>query len=112
MRQTRTEEFEAKSEECQLRKHQYTMTFFDCNHLAHVIVIALFYFAFESNLQVQAPGGLYSQGRFNGGFFCVTSLGGFYLQELIFGILRHIQLIALSNVLTTGAMWLPFVLEH
>ena len=39
MRQTRTEEFEAKSEECQLRKHQYTMTLFDCNHLAHVIVI-------------------------------------------------------------------------
>ena len=24
------------------------------------------------------PGGLYLEGRFNGGFFCVTSLGGLY----------------------------------
>ena len=26
------------------------------------------------------PGGLYSEGRFNGGFFCVTILGGLYLE--------------------------------
>ena len=46
-------------------------------------VFALFYFVFEGNVQVQAPGGgggLYLEGRFNGGFFCVTSFGG-----LIFG---------------------------
>ena len=31
------------------------------------------------------------EGRFNGGFF-VTSLGGLYLEGLIFGILRCIRL--------------------
>ena len=28
--------------------------------------------------QVQAPGGIYLEGRFNGGFFFVTGLGGLY----------------------------------
>ena len=33
-------------------------------------VFALFYFVFEGSFQVQAPwGGLYLEGRFNGGFF-------------------------------------------
>ena len=31
------------------------------------------------------PGGLYLEGLFNGGFFCVTSLGCLYLQRLIQG---------------------------
>ena len=31
-------------------------------------VFALIYFVFEGNFQVQAPGGLYLEGRFNGGF--------------------------------------------
>ena len=26
------------------------------------------------------PGDLYLEGGFNGGFFCVTGLGGFYLE--------------------------------
>ena len=52
--------------------------------MAHVIVLwkmysfALFYFEFEGNFRVQAPGGLYLEGRFIGGIFlcvCVTSLG-------------------------------------
>ena len=30
-------------------------------------------------------GGLYLKGRFNGGYFCVTSLGGLYLEGLIHG---------------------------
>ena len=30
---------------------------------------ALFYFVFEGDFQVQVPGGLYLEGRFNGGFF-------------------------------------------
>ena len=34
-------------------------------------VFALFYFEFEGNLQVQAPGGLYLEGWFNGGFFAL-----------------------------------------
>ena len=28
-------------------------------------------------------------GGFNAGFFCVTSLGGLFLEGLIFGILRY-----------------------
>ena len=35
--------------------------------------------------QVQAPGGLYLEGRFNAGFFCGTSLGGLYLEGHIHG---------------------------
>ena len=30
--------------------------------------------------QVQTPGGLYLEGRFNGGFFCVKSLGGLFSE--------------------------------
>ena len=47
-------------------------------------VFALFYFVFEGNFQVQGPGvggggGLYLEGRFNGGFFALQIWG------LIFG---------------------------
>ena len=45
----------------------------------------MFYFEFEGNFRVQAPGGLYLEGRFIGGYFCVTSLGGLYLEGLIHG---------------------------
>ena len=44
--------------------------------------------------QVQAPGGLYLEGRFNGRFFALPVWGGlyiwrgFYMEGLIFGILR------------------------
>ena len=43
--------------------------------------------------QVQAPGGLYLEGRFNGGFFALPVWGayiwtGLYMKGLIFGILR------------------------
>ena len=66
----------------ELRKQQYTVTPFDCNLLAHVIVLRpmqnlcvivqfLFYFEFEGNFQVQAPGGLYFEGLFNRGFFAL-----------------------------------------
>ena len=52
-------------------------------------IFALFYFVFEGKFQVQAApggrGGLYSEGGFNGGFFCVTILGGLYLGGLIHG---------------------------
>ena len=56
-------------------------------------VFALFYFVFEDNFQVQAPGGLYLEGRFNGGFFALRILGayiwrGLYMEGLIFRILR------------------------
>ena len=56
-------------------------------------VFALFYFVFEGNFQVEAPGGLYLEGRFNGGFIALRVLGayiwrGLYMEGLIFGILR------------------------
>ena len=38
-------------------------------------VFALSYFVFESNFQVQAPGGLYLKGRFNGGIFVLRVWG-------------------------------------
>ena len=57
-------------------------------------VFALSYFVFEGNFQVQAPrppsrggGGAYiRRGNLMEGF-CVTSLGGLYMEGLIFGIL-------------------------
>ena len=50
-------------------------------------VFALYYFVFEGNFQVQDPRGLILilEGPFNGCFFCVTSLGGLYLEELRHG---------------------------
>ena len=52
-------------------------------------VVALFYFVFEGNFPIISPrGGLYLEGRFNGGYFYVTGLGDLYLEGLTFGILR------------------------
>ena len=47
--------------------------------MCYCTVFALFYFEFEGNFQVQAPGCLYSEGRFNIGFFALRVCG------LIFG---------------------------
>ena len=57
-------------------------------------VFALFYFVFGAIFQVEAPGGLYLEGRFNGGFFALPVWGayiwrGLYMEGLIFGILRY-----------------------
>ena len=49
-------------------------------------VIALLYFVFEGNFQVQAPGGLYSEERFNGGFLALRGLGGLYFEALLHGV--------------------------
>ena len=38
-------------------------------------VFALFYFVFGGNFQVKAPGGLYLEGQFNGGFFVLCVRG-------------------------------------
>ena len=68
-------------------------------------VFALFYFIFQGNFQVQAPGkggggggkgGLDLEGRFNGGFFALRVLGaynwrGLYMGGLISGILRYLN---------------------
>ena len=54
-------------------------------------VFALFYFVLEGNFRVQSPGGGGGGCIWTGyltGVFWVTSLGGLYLEALIFGILR------------------------
>ena len=43
--------------------------------MCYYTVFALFYFEFEGNFQVQAPGGLYLEERFNGGFFALRVWG-------------------------------------
>ena len=50
------------------------------------IVFGLFTLYLKAISKYNPPGGLYLEGRFKGGFFCVTSLGGFYLEGLIFRI--------------------------
>ena len=57
-------------------------------------VFALFYFVFEGSFPSTSPGGLYLEGRFNGGFFALPVWGayiwrGLYMEVLIFGILRY-----------------------
>ena len=57
------------------------------NRLGQLVVrrkFTIFAFVFEGKFQVQGPpGGLYLEERFNGGVFCVTGLGGLYLERLI-----------------------------
>ena len=48
-------------------------------------VFALFYFVFEGNFQVQAPGGLIFGGAISQKVFDVTGLGGLNLEGLIHG---------------------------
>ena len=48
-------------------------------------VFAVFYFVFEGNFQVQAPGGLIFGGGIERRVFCVRSLGGLYLEGLMHG---------------------------
>ena len=60
------------------------------------IVFALFYFVFGGNFPSTSPrGGLYLEGRFNGGFFALRVCGayswrGLYMEGLIFGILWYL----------------------
>ena len=70
-------------------------------------VFALFYFVFEGNFPSRSPGGgLYLEGRFNGGFFALPVWGaymwrGLYMEGLIFGISRFTrQLEILVTALT------------
>ena len=49
-------------------------------------IFALFYFVIWGQFsKYKPPEGLYLEGRFNRGFFCVTGLGGLYLEGLIHG---------------------------
>ena len=88
------EEIQAISE---LRKQlqQYAVKLFDCNHLAHVIVLwqmqkftcfftvfALLYFEFEGNFQVQASRGLYLEGPFKEVFLRCEFWGAYIWRSL------------------------------
>ena len=60
------------------------------------------------------PGGLYSEGRFNGGFFALEILGGLYLEGfihggLILGILRYLDAV---TVIEKQANRVKFPLPH
>ena len=47
-------------------------------------IFDLFYFVFEGKFQVQAPpGGLYSEGRFNGGTFALRFWGAYIWRGLV-----------------------------
>ena len=55
--------------------------------------------------QVQASGGLYLEGRFNGGFFALPVWGAYlwsslYMEGLIFGILRYLGHSLIRGMLT------------
>ena len=53
-------------------------------------VFALFYFEFEANFPSTSPRGAYVwRGDLTGRVFCVTGLGGLYMEGLFFGILRY-----------------------
>ena len=45
-------------------------------------VFVLFYSVFEGNFQVQAPEGLYSEWRLNGGFFALRVWGAYIWRGL------------------------------
>ena len=51
----------------------------------NLLFLLCFTLYLRANSKYKPPGGLYSEGRFNGGFFYVTILGGLYLEELIHG---------------------------
>ena len=52
-------------------------------------VFALFYFVFEGNFPSTSPQGAYIWRGDLTESFCVTGLGGLYLEGLIFRILRY-----------------------
>ena len=58
-------------------------------------VFALFTLYLRAISKYKPPGGLYLEGRFNGGFFVLPVWGayiwrGLYMEGLIFGILRYL----------------------
>ena len=61
---------------------------FKIDWASHVVgskltVFALFYFVFEGNFPSKsAPGGLYLEGRFNGGFFALRFWGAYIWRGL------------------------------
>ena len=72
-------------------------------------IFALFYFVFVCNFPSTSPQGAYIwTGDLTEGFF-PTSLGGLYLEGLIFGILRYVTLSSLSSVFPFTILLLQFI---
>ena len=61
-----------------------------------VTVFALYLMAI---FQVQAPWGLIVGGAIQQRVFCITSLGGLYLEGLIFRILRYLRSLILIQII-------------
>ena len=126
---TWSEEIQAKTEEWATQTST-VLWHFDHNHLARVIVLwqmqqflcygtvfALFYFEFKDNFRVQAPGGLYLEGRFTGGFFALRVWGAYIIfggAYHIFGTLRYMKKIKPSSPKSMMEKWgvLTFVRLH
>ena len=51
------------------------------------------------------PGGLYSEGQFNGGFFASWFWGGLYMEGLIFRILRYFKMWKWLYICEKGPSW-------
>ena len=65
-------------------------------------IFALFYFGFEGNFQVQAPGGAYIwRGDLREGFLHYK-FGGLYVEGLILGILRYACFILVECLISTN----------
>ena len=77
---------------------------FKIDRASHIVgskftVFALFYFVFEGNFPSTSPRGAYIwRGDLTEGF-CVTRLGGLYLEGLIFGILRYLLVVLVYCIL-------------
>ena len=71
-------------------------------------VFALFYFVFEGNLPSTSPpgggGGLYLEGRFDGGFF-VLPVWGAYIWRGLFSEFYGIELKQQSTLLDEKTLW-------
>ena len=72
-------------------------------------VFALLYFVFDGNFKVHAPGGACIWRGDLTGFFCVTSLGGFYLEGLIH-YFRNLNLLT-NTVINVFILPSPFFLK-
>ena len=70
----------------------------------------------RANSKYKPPGGLYSEGRFNEGFFVLLFWGAYiwrslYMEGLIFGILRQLYFnVVYSISVNTGRFYLQFLI--
>ena len=72
-------------------------------------VFALFYFVFEGNFPSRSPRGLIFGGAIERRVFCVTRLGGLYLEGLIHGgaFFQNFTVLHLSRTVQISSMPIP-----